>query len=228
MRSKAVFLLILMGTLSFTFSRSTDARCEDEMRVVATFQKLRKQYPHVSPPIGMGKQDLAKLLVFMEEHEHFSDAEVIVLYGSRTNHSEGPKPLAISDLDVLVHWDTDTYDTNQLVRKSVEGSDSLRPWHQELGFTVEIQIPGVMSFDRFLADRVPLFDAIKEMRALDETVRLENWDAHAHRMAFKDLMNRHKSHVNPGAIFVLKNPKRALQWEIELRKLGFSQILHLY
>jgi hypothetical protein len=178
--------------------------------------------------MGMNRKDLAEILIFMQDNPEFADAEVIVFYGSRTNHSEGPKPLSISDLDILVHWNSETYSPNDLLRKSVEASDELRPWKGLLGFTVEIQIPGVMSFDRFLEDRIPLYDAIYEMRVLDEEVRLGKLGAHDHRRAFKELMNRHKTHVNPGAIFVLRNPRKALQWEVQLRKLGFSQIVHVY
>lgn len=224
-----VVLLFAFGLgTNLQFRDPLFARCHDTLRVLSLIHHFESQAPHLRPPIGMNRKDLAELLIFMQDTPEFSDAEVIVLYGSRTNHSEGPKPLSISDLDILVHWNSETYSPNDLLKKSVEASDELRPWKGILGFTVEIQIPGVMGFDRFLGDRIPLFDAIYEMRELDEEVRLGNYGAHYHRKAFKDLMNRHKTHVNPGAIFVLRNPRRALQWELELRKIGFSQILHMY
>jgi hypothetical protein len=228
MRIWVVLLLAFGLGTSLSFQDSLFARCRDTLRVLSLINDLESQAPQLRPPIGMNRKDLAELLIFMQDNPEFSDAEVIVLYGSRTNHSEGPKPLSISDLDILVHWNSETYSPNDLLRKSVDASDELRPWKSLLGFTVEIQIPGVMSFDRFLEDRIPLHDAIDEMRALDEEVRTENYGAHYHRKAFKELMNRHKTHVNPGAIFVLRNPRKARQWEVVLRNLGFSQIVHLY
>lgn len=224
-----VVLLFAFGLdTSLHFKGSLFARCSDTLRVLSLIQHLESQAPYLRPPMGMNRKDFAELLLFMQDNPEFTDSEVIVFYGSRTNHSEGPKPLSISDLDILVHWNSETYSPNDLLRKSVEASDELRPWKGLLGFTVEIQIPGVMSFDKFLEDRIPLYEAISDMRALDEEVRLGNHGAHYHRRAFKELMNLHKTHVNPGAIFVLRNPRKALQWEVQLRKLGFSQIVHVY
>ena len=218
-------MVFCLGFFAFI---SLEARCENEVRLLALSQYIRSHAPHIQPPIGMNYKQFIELVDFMRRHADFADADVIAVYGSRTNITEGHLPLRESDLDILVMWRTISKNQNQLIDKSLVANSALTPWSKTLGFPVEIQIPGVMSFDTFLQDLSPIFEAIAQIRQLDQIYDRGQKDPLAYRKAIKTVLNDHGSLMNPGAIFIIRNREKAMRWQIALQQLGFNQIIHLY
>lgn len=183
-------------------------------------------------PLGVSNQDFRDFLKFLEEDPAFADAESVILYGSRTNHSEGLLPQSNSDLDIRVLWRAQALGDELSMVKQLERvqlvNQVLEPWSKRLGFKVSVEIPSFVSLSEFIGELPPMHRAIFEMKKLD---RQSHGQTEEERMAQKIKSNailvRYRLPINPGTIFILKGQAQSALLQERLRALGVRKMILL-
>jgi len=183
-------------------------------------------------PIGVSAKDFESFLKFLEVDPIFADAESIIIYGSRTNHSEGILPESESDLDIRILWKTDSLKDDLNLAKQLErvqnANQALETWSKKLGFKVSVEIPSFVSLSEFLQDLHPMHRAIFEMKKLgDRLSGLTEEERTALKIKINAILVRYRLPINPGAIFILKGEATSSTMQERLKALGVRKMILL-
>jgi hypothetical protein len=208
------------------------AGCERILKLMSQTENFFKKEESNSVPIGIAQKDFDEFVQFLNEDPIFSEAEAIIVYGSRTNHREGPAPTSVSDLDLRVLWKTkdssEEFNLLKQLQRVVVVNEALSPWSQRFGFNVSIEIPSFVSFKEFVFEQKPMNAAIEELKQLDRRLlRDEFYDRTLHKMKASEILNRHELSINPGAVFIVRSSDHVDFLVKRLKDLGVRNIIQL-
>jgi len=199
-------------------------RCVTEILKTVRLNDVESHLGPPPAPVGMESPDFQDLLKIFRNDPNFSDADVIVIYGSRTHFRAGYSPRMDSDLDVSIFYPRshleaiDGYSLDRL--PSV--NSSLRSVSFRTGFDISEQVPRFESFEEFLEVELKaegFEDQFRAQRFLDALAEDGNWDEDTRRALY--LNNKGDHWFNPEAIFIFKDSTNLMERVMKLRKIGY-------
>lgn len=224
----------LCGLLFFGFSLMLrlEASCENFLSRIHDSSFSSTPDSANAIPIGVSARDFKSFLKFLEDDPIFADAESIIIYGSRTNHSEGIPPESGSDMDIRILWKAGSLKDDLNSAKQLERvqrvNQALEPWSQKLGFKVSVEIPSFVSLSEFLLDLHPMHRVIFEMKKLGERLpSLTEEERIALKIKFNSILVRYRLPINPGAVFILKGEAANSIMQQHLKNLGVRKMILL-
>lgn len=224
----------LWGFLFFGFSLVVrlEASCEYFLSRIHDSSFGSHQILTSAIPIGISAKDFESFLKFLEVDPIFSEAESIIIYGSRTNHSEGILPESESDLDIRILWKAGSLKDDLNLAKQLDRvqkvNQALEPWSKKLGFKVSVEIPSFVSLSEFIRDLHPMHRAIFEMKKLGESFPEQSeQDRTALKIKLNSILLRYRLPINPGAIFILKGEAKSSLMQERLKALGVRKMILL-
>lgn len=150
---------------------------------------------------GLDSELFEEFLDFLRNDPVFDEAEMIVLFGSRT---QGERAYAVqqdSDLDIQVFWKSE--DLDEILERSQQVNDRLQPWSHRFGFPVSIQFPALMSANELISELPDAAEVRESFRLIDRIAEDGRWERDLHKGLSIELLNRaHHTYINPGAIFI--------------------------
>jgi hypothetical protein len=146
-----------------------------------------------------------------------------VIYGSRTHFKVGYRPQINSDLDLAVFF-TGGFGDAWFDRVDAVNR-SLQPLSGSVGFSIEMQVPPVETFDEFLARLKVPEGEMQRVALVDRLAEEGRWSREQHRQA--QLQARASTWFNEEAIFLVKNQNSFQNWKRLLQANGYRHIILL-
>jgi hypothetical protein len=174
-------------------------------------------------PLGLNREDYTALLDRFMFDPAFIGAEAVVIYGSRTHFKVGYRPQINSDLDLAVFF-TGGFGDAWFDRVDAVNR-SLQPLSGSVGFSIEMQVPPVETFDEFLARLKVPEGEMQRVALVDRLAEEGRWSREQHRQA--QLQARASTWFNEEAIFLVKNQNSFQNWKRLLQANGYRHIILL-
>jgi len=198
-------------------------RCVTEIIKTLKLPASQSLYPRI--PQGVESEAHLQLLQIFRTDPSFADADVIVLYGSRTHFGVGYEARQDSDLDVSIFYrssDLERAEDYPLDRMP-EVNARMRSVALRTGFDISEQVPRFDSFDQFLEQELKtegFKDNMRSQRILDVLAKEGNWDEDVRRSQYLAIKGEHW--FNQEAIFIFKTDQNLAERVIKLRKIGYQ------
>ena len=126
----------------------------------------------VHPPRGFSQDQFDRFVVALRADPTAAEAQVIVMYGSRTHFTAGYGAGPTSDLDMMFFYGDSA--TNRDIARQLAVNDAMKATSADVGFKVEAEFPTAATFDEAVKNEFGMFRAgmgLDEQRRVYEAAR---------------------------------------------------------
>lgn len=188
-----------------------------------TCKEMYQKETIARPPIGLSRGQLHRLVHLLATNPEFNSAEVVVLFGSRTNFNSGHKPRSDSDLDILVFEQPD----NRIGSNSERYNEILKEFSKEVGFSVNhIPIYESTPFAQHLTERRGLIGQVSQSVEQSRWLEIQNSDRSKYAKLVWNAPGAYPR-FKSGTFFLIRPSSNATMYFQTLRNLGYENIIVL-